>query len=172
MQSCKSCQTLSPHRCTICGDYALAALESFGDDKAEVVRKGRENEHVAPLPHFLLLFAKGIGHNFQLWGNRKRGMGNRRDLPYSFFKELQPLEWMLATEIEKVEVFFDMINGIYRIKIEESFNIRYNNRRTMLAEIGLNPPLLGFAGGNNHLGAAEAETLDWTSEALLPAVIL
>ena len=51
-------QTLSPCRRTVCGDDALAALESLGDDESEVLGKRRENENIAPIPDLLKLFTK------------------------------------------------------------------------------------------------------------------
>ena len=92
--------SIPPRWGAVGGDDTLAALEGLGYDKPEIVGEGRENKHIAPIPNLLLLLAKGIGHNFQLWGDGERGMGGRRDLPYSFFKKLQPLQRMLAAKVE------------------------------------------------------------------------
>ena len=57
-------QTLSPCRRTIGGNDSLAALKRLGNDEPEVVGERRENEHIAPVPDFLELFAKGGGDDF------------------------------------------------------------------------------------------------------------
>ena len=41
----------------------------------------------------------------------------------------------------------------------------------MGAEVGLYPALLRLAGGDKHLGAAEAEAFYWADQGLLPTVI-
>jgi hypothetical protein len=54
---------ITPSGGSVCGDDAFAALEGFGDDKAEVLGEGRKNENIAPIPDLLELFAKGGGDN-------------------------------------------------------------------------------------------------------------
>ena len=63
---------IAPRRGAVGGDDALAAFEGLGDDKAEVLGEGWEDEGVAPVPDFLELVAKGVRDNFQLqrWGIR------------------------------------------------------------------------------------------------------
>ena len=73
-------------------------------------------------------------------------MGNRRNLPYSFFKALQPLEWMLAAEIQQMQrTAFRQSTHIRVGQVEEAFYVGNFNRRTMLAKIRLNPALSRLA---------------------------
>ena len=79
---------------------------------------------------------------------------------------------MTAAEVEEMKVFFDRINRIYRIKIEEALDVGNFDWWAALAEIRLNPALLGFACGDKHFSAAEAETLYRPDQPLLPTMIM
>ena len=154
-----------PCRGAVGGDDAFAAFESFGDDETEVLGKGRKDENVTPLPNFLEFFAKGIGDDAQL---------DSALAFHSIFKIHKSLQGVTAAEIEKVEVFFDRINGIYRIKIaefKEPFDVGEFDWWTPLAKIRLNPLLLRLASGYNRLATAEAESLNRTCKPLLPTLI-
>ena len=48
------------------GDDAFAALEGFGDDKAEVLGEGRKDKNIAPIPDALQLVAKGVADDAKL----------------------------------------------------------------------------------------------------------
>jgi hypothetical protein len=52
---------------------------------------------------------------------------------------------MAAAEVEEVEGLLDRINRIYRIELEEAFDVGDFNRRAMLAKIRLNQSPLRFA---------------------------
>ena len=91
-------------------------------------------------------------------------------LPDGGFKIVEALERMAATEIEKVEFFSDRINRIDRIKIEEALDVVDFNRRTVLAEIRLNPPLLGFAGRYKRLATTKTKSLYRPDKPLLPTM--
>lgn len=68
---------------------------------------------------------------------------------------------MAATEIEEVEVFFDRLNSIGRITIEKEFDVGVTDRRTTLAKIILNPPLLSFAHCDDCLYATKSAIMDY-----------
>ena len=108
-----------PCRGAVGGDDAFAALEGFGDDKAKVLGEGWENEDVTPVPDFLELVAKGVGYIFNAEARRRRVRRVFFYLPDGSFEILDAFQWVPAAEVEKVEVFFDRINRIYKIKIAE-----------------------------------------------------
>ena len=116
-------QTLSPCRRAVGGDDAFAALEGFGDNKAEVLGEGRKDKNIAPIPDALQLVAKGGGDIFNAEAQGRRVRRGFLYLPDGSFKVFNSLQRMAAAEVEEMEVFFDRINRIYRIKIEEALDV-------------------------------------------------
>ena len=78
---------------------------------------------------------------------------------------------MAAAEVEEVEGLLDRINRIYRIELEEAFDVSDNDWGAMSAEVGADPVGFGSACGDKSLCAAEAKALDGSDKRLLPAVI-
>ena len=78
---------------------------------------------------------------------------------------------MAAAEVKEVEGLLDRINRIYRIELEEAFDVGDDDWGAMSAEVGADPIGLGLACRNKSLCAAEAETLDRSNKRLLPAMI-
>ena len=155
---------IAPCRRTIGCDDSLAALKGFGDDKAEVVGEGREDEHIAPVPDLLKLVAEGVGDSAEFIRH------NAVKLGYGFLQEFQALQRMAATEVEEVEGLLDRINRIYRIELEEAFDVGDDDWRTAVAEVGADPVGFSRTCGDKSLGAAEAETLNRSNKPLLPTM--
>ena len=78
---------------------------------------------------------------------------------------------MAAAEVKEVDGLLDRINKIYRIELEEAFDVGDFNRQTLIAEVEADPIDFGRACGNKSLGAAEAKALDGANKRFLPSVI-
>ena len=153
---------VAPGRRAVGGDDTLAAFEGFGNYQAKVVGEGWKNENIAPLPNTLLLLAKRITDNTQF---------NAFDAFDGSLKELQPLEWMLATKVKQMQWTVSWQGFYSRIwQAEETFNIRHHNRWASFTKICLNPPLLCFARCDKLLDASETETLYRPDQQLLPSM--
>ena len=62
---------------------------------------------------------------------------------------------MAAAEVEKVEGLLDRINRIYRIELEEAFDVGDDDLRTAITEVGADPIRFGRACRDKSLCAAD-----------------
>ena len=78
---------------------------------------------------------------------------------------------MAAAEVEEMKIFFDRINRIYRIKIEEALDVGDFDWWAALAEIRLDPPLLRLACRDDPVAPPKAPSLYRPDKPLLPAMV-
>ena len=157
-----------PCRCAICGDYPLAALERFRHNKSEVLAQRRQDQHVAPFPNLLLLLAECIAFDaqkdFRLWTPNFQ-------LPDSFFKILDPLQWMTPSKVQHMQFPIDLFYTFYMFytaQIKEPPYIRHLDLRAILSKIRLDPFLLRLACRNDLLAPPKEPPLYRPDKPLLP----
>ena len=84
----------------------------------------------------------------------------------------ETFEGMAAAEVEEVEGLLDRINRIYRIELEEAFDVGDDDwGGATIAEVGADPIGFGRACRDKGLCSAEAEALDGADKPLLPAMV-
>ena len=82
---------------------------------------------------------------------------------------------MATAEVEEMEVFFDRINRIYKIRIvefKEPLDVGDFDGWAAAAEIRLDPDLLGFASCDHSIRPAQKITLNRRNKFLLQWTLL
>ena len=175
---------LAPRRSAIGRNDALASLQRLRHNQTKILAQRRQHQHIAPLPHLLLLLAKYVGDDFNAETQRRRVI-SLLYLPYSFFKILQPFQRMPPTKIKKVYLCASVplclcvkripprytFYTFCTVQIEKAFYVHHLNRRTTLAEVRLNPPLLRLARCNDPIASPQKPSLNRADQPLLPPMI-